>query len=203
MRERPLPTDSAWESALNEGREYINQEPMLHNGLIRFARWTGDVDELDVGTGEYAAVIATREGASPAECELASLGSLLMLRDKQGKWVFARRHPSIQYGGVIGTSAAGQVDPGESWTEAAVREASEELGITVDDIDDLQALGTITHLYRGARGIDTIWVATIRDTTRLRLTDEVSEIIFGDIRDLEGEQLLPTLQAMLPLLQSL
>ncbi|KRE23111.1 NUDIX domain-containing protein [Agromyces sp. Soil535] len=86
-----------------------------------------------------------------------------------------------------GASAAGHVDPGESVLTAAVREASEELGIEIA-VDDLAPLTTMhrtapTGLAIDQR-VDFFFACRLWSGTPTALEDKAAELRWFDLDDL-------------------
>ena len=67
-------------------------------------------------------------------------------------YVLFMKPSDSRYGGDCFQIAKGKVDPGETSEDAATREAHEELGLRMDNLDTLKYFGTVlgyTELYYG------------------------------------------------------
>lgn len=90
--------------------------------------------------------------------KLYRAGLLPYLFDK-GELKFLTMKPADQrYGGDRFQMAKGKIEPGESASDAALREASEELGLRKRNIRDLTFLGTFL-------GRTSVFLAGVKDVT--------------------------------------
>lgn len=100
----------------------------------------------------------------------------LWLYTKNGEILLQQRsHKKAIYPLLWDVSAAGHIDAGESFTNAAIRETKEELGLTLNK-NDLRKIGVQKHLSTYANG-------TIRD-------NEFHQVYLAELRK-EIDQLVP------------
>ncbi|MFO0920342.1 MAG: NUDIX domain-containing protein [Candidatus Saccharimonadales bacterium] len=63
----------------------------------------------------------------------------VMIMDKHGRYLLQRRSKNVSVPGLWNHSAAGHVDEGEGYLQAAVRETKEELGIDIQDLVEVES----------------------------------------------------------------
>lgn len=113
-------------------------------------------------------------------------GNLLMQRRQSGRGLDDDK---------LDGSASGHVDPGESYEQAAIREASEELGVTLS-LDDLEEVAYFksqaTHLDKQLNRFTKLFIARV-DRDNLEVThkqDELSDTVWmssNEVKDLVTE----------------
>ncbi|MEV6490105.1 NUDIX hydrolase [Actinoplanes sp. NPDC051633] len=125
---------------------------------------------------------STAERPAIAAAVIVSDGRVLMVRRKEREGSLSWQFP------------AGQVEPGESGEEAAIRETQEEVGLTVDAE---QRLGERIHPATGRRMIyvackvlagrpyvaDAVELAEVQWCDRATLADYVPYPFFGPVQD--------------------
>jgi isopentenyldiphosphate isomerase len=117
--------------------------------------------------------------------------AILWLINEQGEILMARRaaHMSTD-AGVWGPSVSGGVDEGESYENAAVREAHEELGIAISTISPvfLHQETYLNHSDGAAREFGLFYARVPKDiVTQFQLEpDEVSEVRWFSIDELKS-----------------
>lgn len=123
------------------------------------------------------------EGFNPARIRLAA-GLLLMFPDRNGAAhiVLTVRSDAVRHGGQV-SLPGGVVDPGETFEQAALREAHEEVGL---DTRGVRILGALTPLDIPVSGFRLHPIAAACDARpQLRPSDgEVARILEVDIDEL-------------------
>lgn len=85
------------------------------------ANWSGMGDDDRVAEAERA---RADDGATAEQADVVAL----VVSDGEGRWLQIRRGADVAHPGLL-CFPGGTVEPGESLTEALVREAAEELGV--------------------------------------------------------------------------
>jgi 8-oxo-dGTP pyrophosphatase MutT (NUDIX family) len=119
--------------------------------------------------------------------------SYVMLR-KGNKVAFVLRTNTNWMNGYYGLTA-GKVEQGESFLQAAIREAQEEAGVTVR-ADQLRHILT-SYRYEGSTWIDIVFEATEWEGEAVNAEPHIhSELAWLDLDDLP-ENIIPSLRFML------
>lgn len=98
--------------------------------------------------------------------EVASKKTVWVILYTQNKLILGKRSPSVNNPNQW-NFFGGQVDPGESDQEAAVREVAEETNfkINISDLKEIEKIGNSTY-----------YVVKISDPSSLQITNEISKI---------------------------
>ena len=110
----------------------------------------------------------------------------IVLQRSDGAILLARRS-GVRYGDGLWGLPGGHAGRAESWVDAAVREAFEEVGVTVA-VDDLIPLGVQRHLDGETHGVDAYFLAT-RWIGEPSAVSECSEVAWFAVRDLPEDAL--------------
>ena len=114
--------------------------------------------------------------------------TLVVLRDPDGKILLQRRGPNVATNANRwDVSAAGHVDAGEHYQEAAVRELSEELGVDNVELSELAYYRTYAVLKgKKLNRFIKIYTATVPANTRFSINpEEVTEVKWFDPNELK------------------
>ncbi len=82
-----------------------------------------------------------------------------MVLQRPDRSVLLARRSGVEYGNGLWGLPGGHAGRGESWSEAAIRETLEEVGVVVA-VDDLRALGVQRYLDGHTHGVDVYFLAT-------------------------------------------
>ncbi|MCA9360969.1 NUDIX domain-containing protein [Candidatus Kaiserbacteria bacterium] len=135
------------------------------------------VDENDSEIGAEYMMDAINKG-------LIRRASRVFVFNKNGQILVQRRSEYVLKPLLLDQSAAGHVDEGETYYEAAVRELNEELGIKNVDLEEIVVSLRTTDFYNA------VYRVIIENDEQINFdTEEVAEVIWFDVKDLDKEML--------------
>ena len=135
------------------------------------------VDENDSEIGAEYMMDAINKG-------LIRRASRVFVFNKNGQILVQRRSEYVLKPLLLDQSAAGHVDEGEIYYEAAVRELNEELGIKNVDLEEIVVSLRTTDFYNA------VYRVIIENDEQINFdTEEVAEVIWFDVKDLDKEML--------------
>lgn len=106
--------------------------------------------------------------------------SRIMVFNDSGQILIQKRSQHISKPLLWDNSAAGHVDEGETFLEAAVRELEEELGLSGYDLDEVVAS------HRSGNFFNTLYKVTIPDETKIIFDPhEVQEVVWMSVDELD------------------
>jgi 8-oxo-dGTP pyrophosphatase MutT (NUDIX family) len=167
------PFTPAMQQLVDSERAILEANPHGFDGPVAIAL-TVDGERIEVYRSTYSVYKAhclTADEDGRSLFGLGCLGVCLLIRDSQGRTLWTQRGPHVDLPGTWQFGIAGGADWAETPRSAARREASEELGLQVQD---LRPLGYCT----GPEGIGVyiVFETVISADTPLQLNNEVATV---------------------------
>lgn len=99
----------------------------------------------------------------------------------------------------------GHVENFDSLEETLYKEMNEELGLSTDDISNVQNIGYLEHIFGSGESrrheVNFLYKIQVVDSKELISQEEHIEFIWSDISDLQKNRLLP--EKMIPFIESI
>lgn len=105
--------------------------------------------------------------------------SAVLVFNTRGEMLVQKRSSKVFWPNVLDFSAGGHVDEGDDYETTAIKEAKEELGI------DIVELSLVTEPFPTPYRFNAIYQTTIPDHVSITFNEEISEILFLSLPDLE------------------